>query len=683
MSKKAHARSLMPRIKSLTAALSFALVGGSAGLLAPHADAAAGSAGRTDSSQQKLHNLPAQSSARGSSLHHPESGRLRNAVSNVLQNLPHSSTAATRAPGTRVVSSMVDSGSGSLREALSDAVDGDIIDLSHLHGRIALSSALVPNAAVTIRGPGRDALILDGGGNDRVIASAHSLKLSNVTVANGSPRNGPALGGCLFIYGNVYLSNTTITGCKVGGTTSAYAYGGALLTLGGLEMKYSTVSNSSATSTGAKSQSQGGGILNVAREPNTTSLGIYYSTISGNSVTAQYYAVGGGVVSKYKGTVTGNYSQTLIAGTTISGNTATASYYLNPTNSDITYGSSRGGGVAFANSTTGAIVFSTVTGNSAVVNASGTTRGPQGTASGGGVYSAASGPAYLLLAGTEISDNAATSAVSGAFGGGVTSEFNKLVITTCSLSNNTATGSGYFTYTVGGGAFSLHPITLTNSTVSGNTANGINGTGLGGGVATYSVDVVANPYLTVQSSTVSGNKATGTFSGSGGGLYVGGVAGITADNSTIAFNSADTTGAGIAFEFGSDSTQTLVSTIVANNIATADAAASDLGQLGPTPLTISGSNNLVMLSGDGISPPGDTLTGDPGLAPLAFNGGPTKTHALATNSIALDVGLNPLNLTTDQRGGNFARVIGTAADIGAYELNTDRIFTDGFERPLH
>jgi PKD repeat protein len=58
------------------------------------------------------------------------------------------------------------------------------------------------------------------------------------------------------------------------------------------------------------------------------------------------------------------------------------------------------------------------------------------------------------------------------------------------------------------------------------------------------------------------------------------------------------------------------------------------------------------------------LTGDPGLLPLADNGGPTQTHALPVGSIALDVG-NANGHLTDQRG--LLRIAGAGADIGAYE----------------
>jgi hypothetical protein len=79
--------------------------------------------------------------------------------------------------------------------------------------------------------------------------------------------------------------------------------------------------------------------------------------------------------------------------------------------------------------------------------------------------------------------------------------------------------------------------------------------------------------------------------------------------------------------------------------------------------------------------PPDTLHADPHLAPLADNGGPTATHAIAADSPAIDAGNNVAGLDTDQRGSGFARVVGAAADIGAFELagDGDAIFSDGFD----
>jgi hypothetical protein len=68
-----------------------------------------------------------------------------------------------------------------------------------------------------------------------------------------------------------------------------------------------------------------------------------------------------------------------------------------------------------------------------------------------------------------------------------------------------------------------------------------------------------------------------------------------------------------------------------------------------------------------ITLPIDTLGSAPQLLPLAANGGPTRTHALTPGSPAIDAGNNLASLTSDQRGAGFPRVVGAAADIGAFE----------------
>jgi hypothetical protein len=56
------------------------------------------------------------------------------------------------------------------------------------------------------------------------------------------------------------------------------------------------------------------------------------------------------------------------------------------------------------------------------------------------------------------------------------------------------------------------------------------------------------------------------------------------------------------------------------------------------------------------------------LTPLANNGGPAPTHAFNYDSPLVNAGSNPGPLTFDQRGSGFNRVAGSAADIGAFEL---------------
>jgi len=260
------------------------------------------------------------------------------------------------------------------------------------------------------------------------------------------------------------------------------------------------------------------------------------------------------------------------------------------------------------------------------------------------VYPSNGGGLFAMNAVT-IADSSITNSYGGLGGGGVFAYYGNMTITRSTISGNSARHAG--------GAFAYYgSISVIDSTISGNTAN-ISGAG---GVRTYyDLDIV--------NSTISGNLAAM----SAGGIEFGGVGSIR--NSTIVFNQA-VDGGGIHGFNGS--TLTMTSTIVALN--SAGAGTSDIGNV----VSVDGSHNLIMVTTATVPP--DTLTGDPGIGPLADNGGPTQTHALLSGSIAIDAGDNPDALATDQRG--FARTAGAATDIGAYELQPDVIFANGFEQAV-
>src|SRR5882724_5317651 len=69
---------------------------------------------------------------------------------------------------TITVTNTNDSGSGSLRQALADANDGDTIDFA-VTGTIGLTSGeLLVDKTITISGPGVDNLAVNGNANSRV-----------------------------------------------------------------------------------------------------------------------------------------------------------------------------------------------------------------------------------------------------------------------------------------------------------------------------------------------------------------------------------------------------------------------------------------------------------------------------------------------------------------------------------
>jgi len=94
---------------------------------------------------------------------------------------------------------------------------------------------------------------------------------------------------------------------------------------------------------------------------------------------------------------------------------------------------------------------------------------------------------------------------------------------------------------------------------------------------------------------------------------------------------------------------------------------------------ITGTNSLIKLIGPNITLPMGTLRVDPNLGPLTNNGGLTRTHALNNGSPAIGAGVASPVYPSDQRGTTYPRLVGSATDIGAYEVDTDHIFGTAFD----
>jgi hypothetical protein len=344
---------------------------------------------------------------------------------------------------------------------------------------------------------------------------------------------------------------------------------------------------------------------------------------------------------------------------TISGNNAARIFNVNPANVagvdvvirglTLTRGYNAEGG-ALQNHGNLSMANSTLAANSAVYGgaidnegnltlAGSTLVGNYASTDGGGIFN----NGRLTVVGSTVTRNTAPYD-----GGGIDNSIPGVLTITAS------TIAGNSTDYHGGGILNEGTLTVTNSTLVGNSAGAE-----GGGIENYGT-------LTVTNSTLAGNTA-----GEGGGIYDVGT--MTVTGSTLAGNTA-TRGSGGGI-YGSGSI--LVSTIVAGNS-------------GSTAPDLSGSFALAFsLAQDprGFtfteSAPGTNLFGlDPLLGPLAYNGGPTLTRALLPGSPALDRGSNPNGLAEDQRGHGFERVIGAAADIGAYESRDSdvRLVPDPLDR---
>ena len=225
-------------------------------------------------------------------------------------------------------------------------------------------------------------------------------------------------------------------------------------------------------------------------------------------------------------------------------------------------------------------------------------------------------------------------------------------------------------YSRGGGVFVCGSSTFTNTTISNNVG------GSGGGVG-QNASVGSMSFV---NSTISGNQAAAI----GGGVlfYSAPPSTLSVSNSTVAFNTAGYYGGvGVMPAMPVDAEIEIQSSIVANN-SPAGYFAADIGFFPDLSLVVTGSNNLVVDASPSVVLPGDTLSDDPQLLPLANNGGFSATHGLTSTSPAVDNGNNVLSLEFDQRGTGYARESGLRADIGAFEMQQvpeDIVFRDGFD----
>jgi hypothetical protein len=260
------------------------------------------------------------------------------------------------------------------------------------------------------------------------------------------------------------------------------------------------------------------------------------------------------------------------------------------------------------------------------------------------------GDAIRLMATQNAPNNAASPQISGVTfrngstaatpGGGAIFVSGTLGLANSAVLSSTASGGD-------GGGIGLQSganLLLINSTVAGNTTTGA---GRGGGIASANEAT----FVELVNSTVTGNSAAGD----GGGLWGGGGSHFFLLNSTVAGNTSPTVGGLLSAD----------DTTIQNTIL--------YGNSGPQ-CSIDGivtQNNSLSQDGTcGLSGNGSITGVNPGLGPLANNGGPTDTRALAPNSIAVNHGGAGCQ-TTDQRG--VARPQGGVCDIGAYEYRPPRL----------
>ncbi|WP_265594698.1 choice-of-anchor Q domain-containing protein [Haloferula sp. BvORR071] len=243
---------------------------------------------------------------------------------------------------------------------------------------------------------------------------------------------------------------------------------------------------------------------------------------------------------------------------------------------------------------------------------------------GGGIANVAS----LVLGGVTLSGNTAQN------GGGIHNDFGIVTISHSTLSGNSVSnavfaGSGGAMFNSGG------VVMIDHSTISGNSAIGPGGNSDSAGGIITNVGSV-----TLTNSTVTGNSGDigGGIRGVNGGI-------VRAKSTLIALNTSPS---------GPDVNGPLTSdgfNLIGNAAGAVAAPALSSDQIGVTPAALN-------------------------LGPLLDNGGPTKTHALLSNSVAVDKGhsnasfvdqrglMQPLDLPGANAPG------GDGADIGAFEYGS-------------
>jgi hypothetical protein len=312
------------------------------------------------------------------------------------------------------------------------------------------------------------------------------------------------------------------------------------------------------------------------------------------------------------------------------------------------------------------------------------------------VSSNADGGLYNNSGNATVIDTIIQNNITTGFGGGIDNRTANLTVINSLIDGNSATkyGGGIYNYND-----TLHNVTIVNSTISNNSAS------FGGGILNtgYTVPGSRNvpprdtrATFTAINLTISGNSA----SGSGGGIYNESRGNLNLSNNTITnntstsnFNTSGGTGGGIYNEINgglNNNAKGVVNaknTIIAgnfdtpNNSVTSSTLNPDL--YGP----INGDNNNLIgnLSGasGSVGTGTDLVNPNPKLGPLQNNGGITLTHAVLSNSPAINKGNNllvPLDsmdidgdgnkteqIPFDQRGTGFSRIIGGTVDIGAFE----------------
>jgi hypothetical protein len=612
------------------------------------------------------------------------------------------------------VDSAADDGPGSLREAVMlanadfDSPHNIYFDLPPATTITLTSGEIEITRSLTLHGPGVDQLTVSGNLASRIFRADNSglliAEISGMTLTDGY-MDGSTYeergGGAVMVRGTA--AHLIVRDSLVTSSSSASGNGGGLRGMLGADI---TCQNSRVVDNQAPS---GGGISltgnltldecevsgNLADFGGGIYLGIGHLDAVDSVISDNNGALSGGGVFLF-GQVTyfgDSYPATSeFSNSVISGNTTTGSggciagYYADISLIDSELSTCQagfdGGAVVIYGNSYQVVLYSelVISGSQILDN--------QANRNGGGIAGAL---VDVDISNSIISGNSADTA-----GGGMHLHTQPLLsLNHSEFSDNTALGGSALSV-VGNRSSSL----LHNVTITGNQADFLTLNFTGGDDALMSSSLVAhnqaqdNPGVglfgqafELVNSTISNNVALDPSTSNSGTALIVEAGTVRLYNNTIAFNEALTTdpgGAGAVYLEGS-STLDLTSNLIALN--TDQAMVPEDSQVRRTALgTINALHNLLSDAPAGLFNGLDTnnlILADPGVLPLADNGGNSPTVALAPDSPAREVGLNPRSLVLDQRGAGFPREFGTGVDIGAFEFGpndlVDRIFADRFE----
>ncbi len=303
-----------------------------------------------------------------------------------------------------------------------------------------------------------------------------------------------------------------------------------------------------------------------------------------------------------------------------------------------------------------------------------------------------SGGAAYIRAGLFTANHSVIANNSAEYGGGLSlvSPGINAVITNTLIEGNTAIGKGGGIYSV-----TLESFRMSNSALINNSVANVEGGG-------FFYDGSTTPGIApglIENSTFHDNKALGAVATSSALTVSRG--GLTIRNSTFA-NNAVSPGApfqradsGALWVTGTDAQVKLISTLFDRNTRGNTGEFSDLARVAATqlPSTLDAANSLFRSDYNSSvitsqSAPNQFAT-DALLLPLDRSVGLAPVLPISRLSPAIDRGVNPGNLATDQRGTGFVRAWSdpnhrndalARPDIGAYEFRGDAIFVGDFEQ---